>query len=207
MTPSGQEHLGKAGCFFRRKRWLDSISYFKFRRKHRPTRHLYSDLFIWGALLPTKWPSLPSLRYFSSPFPHSREPTKSAWPGLSAGAVRTGSCQGSTSHRGLWHRLALLAQTSTRGPRAGAGKQQVRALPHAVVLPPGYGASLWRSCAHPEHRCGPPAQRCHKHEANAGARRGEPDQTSASHRAVFPRVIPATCVCQMSSFKGEGNEV
>lgn len=84
-----------------------------------------------------------SPRYFSSPFPHSREPTKSAWPGVSASAVRTGSCPGNTSHRGLWHGLALLAQTSARAPRAGAGKQRYGAELVAELCPPR--APVWSS--------------------------------------------------------------
>lgn len=68
----------------------------------------------------------------------------------------------------------------------------------------GTEGSLWRSCAHPEHWCGPPAQRRHKHEANAGVWRGEPGQTSASHRAVFPLRNTSDL---SDVFESEGNEV
>lgn len=145
------------------------------------------------------------------------KPPRQTRPGVSASTARTGSSQGNTSHRGLCHGLALLTQRSARSPCAGAGEQQVRALPHAaccraVVSPLRYGAELVSElcpppehCAHPERWCGPAAQRRHKRQANAGVWRGEADPTRASHRAVFP-LRNTSYLCLSDVFESEGNE-
>lgn len=115
--------------------------------------------------------------------------------------AHTGSCQGNTSHGGLWHSLALPTQISPGGPHAGTGKQQIHAL--HVVCWPMVVSPLWYGVERVSELCPagvlvvssgtgmPQAQ------SSAGGWRGELGQT------CFPCVIPAACLCRVS-LKAEG---
>lgn len=200
VAPSSQEHLGEAGCFFRHKRWLDSVSYLKFRRKRRPTQHPYSDLFA-GLCFPQSGQAWVPRGISVSPFPHSHEPTETCWADLAGGCWQARHVQAFARVillMGGCNVVWLYRQTSTRAPRAG--KQQVC----GSLVGSGFAIAVWSwwwSGAHPGLGAHPRALGWslawshHKREANAGAWRGEADQTRASRRTVFPPLRNTSYSC------------